>query len=228
MDNVNYYVDTLMAEIAGSDAGAHDNLLDVGGRIHFIREQKAMSLRKLAQLSGLSVNAISRIERGETSPTVSTLRMLATALEVPITEFFSQEKKLVTVFVKEEHRLRSGANGFMMESLGIGLENQILEPFLIRLHPNGATTPDPVTHSGQEFALCVEGRIDFQVAGTTYVLEPGDSLLFEASQPHCFLNRSDETATMVVVFASSEQNHVARRRHMNAVTSAQENGSERV
>lgn len=213
-----------MAEAAVTQNRDRENLLDVGGRVRHLREQRTMSLRVLAHQSGLSVNAISRIERGETSPTVSSLRMLATALEVPITEFFSQEKKLATVFVKEEQRLRSGANGFTMESLGIGLENQLLEPFLIRLNPGGPQMPDLVSHAGQEFALCVEGRIDFRIAGVSYLLEPGDSLLFEASQPHCFQNMGQERATMVVVFGSSEQNHVARRRHMDAVAPTQENG----
>lgn len=62
--------------------------LNVGQRIRRLREQRQLSLRALARLCGLSTNAISLIERGENSPTVSSLHALATALGVSITDFF--------------------------------------------------------------------------------------------------------------------------------------------
>lgn len=189
---------------------------NVGGRVRLLREQKGLSLRALAQKCGLSVNAISRIERGDTSPTVSSLQMLATALEVPITELFSDHTEHLTVFIPRDHRLRSKTNGIIMESLGFGLRNQQLEPFMILLNPEDDNMMDEVSHTGQEFVLCVEGKVEYSVGGSVYSLEEGDSLLFEASQPHCFRNAGDKRARMVLVFGATEGSHIARKRHLEA------------
>jgi transcriptional regulator with XRE-family HTH domain len=65
--------------------------MDVGSRLRQLRSERGKSMRALARDSGLSTNALSMIERGRTSPSVSTLYKLAEALEVPITAFFRME-----------------------------------------------------------------------------------------------------------------------------------------
>ena len=65
--------------------------VDVGQRLRQLREEQNISMRGLATKSGLSANALSMIERGKTSPSVSTLYKLSEALGVPITEFFNQQ-----------------------------------------------------------------------------------------------------------------------------------------
>ena len=65
--------------------------IDVGVQLRNLREERGISMRMLAKMSGLSANALSMIERGLTSPSVSTLNKLAAAMEVPITAFFHQE-----------------------------------------------------------------------------------------------------------------------------------------
>ena len=78
---------------------------NVGQQIRAIREKQEFSLRALAERCGLSVNAVSLIERGENSPTVSSLHLLATALDVPITDFFREEHEQTIVFVEPAQRL---------------------------------------------------------------------------------------------------------------------------
>ena len=98
-----------------------DNKYNVGQRLKAIREQQGLSLRALSELCGLSINSISQIERGGNSPTVSTLQRLATALKLPITDFFLEETRQTSIFVEHETGLRLQRNGVLMESLGIGL-----------------------------------------------------------------------------------------------------------
>jgi transcriptional regulator with XRE-family HTH domain len=187
---------------------------NVGLRIRRLRERQGLSLRALAGRSGLSINAISLIERGENSPTVSSLHLLATALGVPITDFFEAEHEQVTVHVKPEHRLRSYTNGIKMESLGIGLRNQQLEPFLMTVEPGAGDIDMPITHPGEEFVHCLKGEIEYCVGDQRYELEVGDSLLFQATQPHCFHNGSGLPAVFLMVFQAGEHAHLARRRHL--------------
>lgn len=186
---------------------------NVGQRIRAIREERGWSLRALAERSGLSINAISLIERGENSPTVSSLHLLATALGVSIAEFFREEQEQTVVFVKPAGRLRSKANGIAMESLGIGLHNQQLEPFLIRVAAGAGNIEQPVSHPGEEFVYCLEGEIDYCVGDHIYSLEPGYSLLFEAAIPHCFHNRTQMPALLMMIFYAGESGHLARRLH---------------
>src|SRR4030042_2705083 len=101
----------------------------VGFRLRELRDRQGLSLRALAERCGLSINAISQIERGENSPTVSTLHRLATALNLPITDFFQSEVRQTVIYTKQDTGLRSQTAGAVMESLGIGLSNQQLEPF---------------------------------------------------------------------------------------------------
>ncbi len=173
---------------------------NVGGRIRSLRASQGLSLRLLAQRSGLSTNAISLIERGQNSPTVSSLHQLATALEVPITAFFEDVREQATVYVRREGRLRSDGGGISMESLGIGLPNQKLAPFLVTLRPGAGNTDAPISHSGEELVYVLAGEINYRVADESYRLRMGDSLLFEAGQPHSMANPGTLPADMVLVF----------------------------
>jgi transcriptional regulator with XRE-family HTH domain len=184
---------------------------NVGQCIRSIREQRGWSLRALAERSGLSINAISLIERGENSPTVSTLHLLATALDVCIADFFTEEDQQVAVFVRPAFRLRSEAEGIVMESLGIGLQNQELEPFLLTIAAGSGNIGQPIDHPGEEFVYCLEGEIDYFVGDTVYNLEPGCSLLLEATTPHCFCNPAQQPALLVMVYHAGASGHLARR-----------------
>ena len=187
---------------------------NVGLRLRMLRERQGLSLRALAEQCGLSINAISQIERGEHSPTVSSLHLLAKSLKVPITAFFEDAREQMTVFVKHDQRIRSQSDGFVMESLGIGLADQQLEPFLVVVEPGVQNATDPITHSGEEFVYCVEGRIDYRVQNELYQLEVGDSLLFEAAQPHCFHNSGEKTATLILIFQTAQGSQMAGRQHL--------------
>ncbi len=189
----------------------------VGRRIRAIREQHKLSLRALAEQCRLSVNAISLIERGENSPTVSSLHALATALGVRIADFFEEtQEEASVVLVRREQRLGTQEHGCLMESLGLGLQNQQIEPFLVTIAPADGEISEPILHPGQEFVYCLEGEVHYRVGVQTYTLRAGDSLMFDATQPHGFWNMGTVPARMVLVFQSAEDVHLARKRHLAA------------
>ncbi|HRQ40758.1 MAG TPA: cupin domain-containing protein [Chloroflexota bacterium] len=192
------------------------SIMPVGQRLRTLREQQGLSLRALAEQCGLSVNAISLIERGETSPTVSSLHQLATALGVPITSFFEDQQTQAVVFTRPSTRLRSEANGVVLESLGIGLRQQQLEPFHITIAPGAGNLDQAVTHAGEEFVYCLSGQIEYHIGGRLFLLEAGSSLLFEASLPHCFCNSGDGPAELIMLFYAGASNHLVRTLHMEA------------
>ena len=177
-----------------------DEKMMVGQRIRELRTGQELSLRALAALSNLSTNAISLIERGDNSPTVSSLHSLATALAVPITAFFEQQVDGLVIHLKNNSRPASETAGVRMESLGNGLPNQQLEPFLMTIEPGGSSTSSQITHSGEELVYVLGGSLICRINEEEYKLEKGDSLLFLASQPHIYRNQTKKPAQIVIIF----------------------------
>ena len=195
---------------------AHESL-NVGRRMRALREQNGLSLRALAEACDLSVNAISMIERGESSPRVSSLHLLAQALNVRITEFFESEDRCSVVLVRKHERPRTGSDGLSLESVGSGIRNQQLEPFVVTVGSrvsSGAT----IEHPGEEFVHCLRGRLEYAVAGETFMLEAGDSLLFDAAQPHSFRNTGDKDAEILLVLQAADGTGIGTARHMQIPT----------
>jgi uncharacterized cupin superfamily protein len=102
-----------------------------------------------------------------------------------------------------------------MENLAEGLSNQCMEPFLVTLQPGAGTGADPVVHLGEEFVFCLEGEIEYRVAGQAYHLKAGDSLTFQANQPHCWCNLGDSPAKLLLVFHAADESQKWWRQHLN-------------
>jgi len=186
----------------------------VGPQIRKLRNERGLSLRALAELCGISANAISLIERGKNSPTVSSLHQLARALNVPITDFFENEVAQRTVLVKRNQGIRYRNESVHLENLGAGLRNQQLEPFRLTIASVSESCEEPVSHPGQEFIYCLDGTIEYYVNGQQYFLEAGDSLLFHASQQHCWRNTKQEPATILLIFQVANDQHLAHLSHL--------------
>lgn len=194
------------------------NQLDIGARIRELRTERQLSLRALAERSGLSVNAISRIEHGESSPTVSSLLRLAGALNVHIKDFFDPGPEQSTIVVRRDQRLRSSGEGALIESLGVGLPGQMLEPFLMTIEPGAFGLEEPCQHPGEEFVHCLQGEVEYRVGEAWYRLGQGDSLLFLADQEHLCKNTSGSTAVVLIILASVDQDKgLSRQQHLMTV-----------
>ena len=187
----------------------------VGRRIRELRQRRGLTQRTLAQACDLSANAIGLIERGESSPSVSTLHRLALALDVPIADLFAETDEKTVVLTKKSHRLQAQRDQIQMENLAAGLSDQCMEPFLVTLLPGVGRGADPVVHLGEEFVFCLEGRVEYRVADHVYQLEPADSLMFQANQPHCACNPHAEPARLLMVFHAAEEAQKWWQQHLN-------------
>lgn len=183
-----------------------DNTIEVGAALRALREARQLSIRALAEQSGLAVNTLSLIENGKTSPSVSTLQRLATTLDVPITAFFEREMPVSqVVYTRAEQRARVAFDQGTLEDLGAGMADCPVEPFLVTLAPGASSGMDMITHTGHEFVLCLTGHIAYTVGQQRYRLKPGDSLLFEAHEPHRWQNVHSARSEMLVLFCPSRE-----------------------
>src|SRR3990172_2789462 len=112
-------------------------------RLKAHRERQGMSLRALAAKSGLSINAVSRIERGDSSPTVASLARMAEALGIPIGAFFEAPPAPAAAVLRRDRRPRTEAEGVLLENLAPGAPDPRLEPGLLTLVPPAGTPPPP-------------------------------------------------------------------------------------
>ncbi len=180
--------------------------VDVGVRLRDLREERNLSMRALARMSGLSANALSMIERGKSSPSVSTLYKLAEAMEVPITCFFRTETpQNDIVFRKANSRTRIPFHRGLWE--GLGGENFAghVEPFMLTLESGANSGRFPMIHSGHEFVMCLRGQLEYQVENQYFLLEPGDTLLFAAELKHQWRNPGQTVANAVFVLAGFKE-----------------------
>jgi transcriptional regulator with XRE-family HTH domain len=188
--------------------------INVGERLRIIRTGLGLSIRALAELSRLNVNTLSLIENGRTSPSVGTLQQLALSLHIPVTEFFETDqgdKKVVHQI--NGHRPRAAFTHGTMEDLGAGMPRFGAEPLIVTLEPKADSGKTPIVHTGREFVYCLEGVIAYTVDTDTYILEAGDSLLFEAYLPHRWKNSNDKPARALLVLCPMDERDQPTERH---------------
>jgi transcriptional regulator with XRE-family HTH domain len=185
--------------------------VNVGERLRELREARNISMRALAARSGLSANALSMIERGRASPSVSTLYKLADALGVSITSFFGSEvEKKQVIFLKANERPHVSFTRGVFEGLGGEQFVGRIEPFLLTLESNANSGPRSMTHTGQEFVFCLRGQLEYQVERQIFQLSAGDSLLFAAHLKHRWKNVGGTVVTALILiscFEEGEQPH---------------------
>jgi transcriptional regulator with XRE-family HTH domain len=191
--------------------------MDVGDRLRQLRQERGRSMRSLARLSGLSTNALSMIERGRTSPSVSTLYKIADALEVPITAFFRQEPpKQEIVFRQANERRRVVIPRGVWEGLGGEAFTGRVEPFMLTLQAGASSGPFGMLHSGSEFVICLGGQVEYEVEGQRFTLNPGDSLIFAAQLRHRWRNASSTPATVLIILSGFEQGEHPSEFHLSS------------
>ncbi len=172
----------------------------LGLRIRELRVDRNLSLKRTAELSGLNINTLSLVENGKTSPSVSTLQQLAKALKVPISVFFDSEpEKLHVVYTQKAKRPQSNFGQTQMENLGKDLCCNVVQPFVVTIHPGSGSGEQAIVHTGHEFVYCLTGQVLYTVDNLDYLLEPGDSLVFEAHLPHRWINPSQEKSQLILV-----------------------------
>ena len=188
--------------------------INVGKRLRTLRGERGLSIRGLAGKSGLAVNTLSLIENGKTSPSVSTLQQLAEALKVPITAFFKpdMEQKFV-VHTPLAERPHNEIEKALLQDLGAGLATRAVQPLVVTLKKGGGSGTMPIVHTGYEFVYCLNGRILYTIDGQPYLLNPGDSLLFESHLPHRWENVDMEDSQILLVLYPTDLRDRVTDRH---------------
>jgi transcriptional regulator with XRE-family HTH domain len=180
----------------------------VGPRVKALREAMSLSLRDLAERSGVSAPMLSQVERGETSPTLQIAGRIAAGLELRLSQLLRlDEGGAVTVVRRADRRQGPGrAKGHRYEILTPPLPGQRAELSRHTL-ATGAVTGgpgDPPMHEpgSRETALVESGTVTLVCDGSRLDLSAGDCVTFDADLPHHFENPGPAEAVLLAIVSA--------------------------
>jgi XRE family transcriptional regulator, regulator of sulfur utilization len=178
----------------------------LGARVRALREAMDLSLRDLAERSGVSAPMLSQVERGETSPTLQVAGRIARGLELRLSQLLRLDEDGAVTVVRRAERRKGGRGGHSYEIVTPPLPGQRAEVSCHRLAP-GATTGgpgDPPIHEpgARETALVQRGRTRLVFDDQAVDLAEGDCVTFDADLPHHFENPTEEEAVLLAVVSA--------------------------
>jgi transcriptional regulator with XRE-family HTH domain len=185
---------------------AMETQIHIGPRVRALREAMDLSLRDLAERSGVSAPMLSQVERGETSPTLSVASRIAAGLELRLSQLLRLDESSPVTIVRAGEGRRAGAEGHSVEILTAPLPGQRAELSRHVLAPRASTggPGDPPMHEAgsRETALVERGSVVLVVDAERYELRAGDCVTFDADLTHHFENPGEEEAALLAVVSA--------------------------
>ena len=178
----------------------------VGGRVRALRDSMGLSLRDLAERSGVSAPMLSQVERGETSPTLAIAGRIAAGLDLTLSQLLRLDESEHVVVIRAGEGRTHERRGHRVEELTPPLPGQRADVSRHGLEPGASTggPADPPIHEpgARETAVVLTGELTLVVDGEDRVLDAGDAVTFDADIPHHFENRGARPAEFVAVVAA--------------------------
>jgi transcriptional regulator with XRE-family HTH domain len=178
----------------------------VGSRVKSLREAMDLSLRDLAERSGVSAPMLSQVERGDTSPTLAVAKKIAAGLDLTLSQLLRLDEDRHVVVVRAGERRTRRKRGHKVAELTAPLPGQRADVSEHTLAPGAATgaSDDPPVHEpgSRETAVVLEGAVELFIDGRRTELMEGDSVTFDADLPHHFENNASSEARLIAVVAA--------------------------
>jgi transcriptional regulator with XRE-family HTH domain len=178
----------------------------VGSRVRSLREAMDLSLRDLAERSGVSAPMLSQVERGDTSPTLAVAQKIAAGLDLTLSQLLRLDEDRHVVVVRAGERRSRRRRGHKVEELTPPLPGQRADVSVHTLAPGAATgaPDDPPVHEpgSRETTVVLEGIAELYIDGQRHELTEGDSVTFDADLAHHFENNGESDARLIAVVAA--------------------------
>jgi len=173
----------------------------IGEGIRRERLRRGLTLAQLATQVNLTVSAVSQIERGASDPSISSLRRISQAFDVPMFQFLvgTLPREIV---VRRDRRTRMTFPDRSLEYELVSADTSgEFEVLSLTIAPGGSTGPAPNRHASEECSVVLRGAVVAEVSGQRYDLEAGDSIKIHRALPHRFLNTSETEAEILIIIS---------------------------
>jgi transcriptional regulator with XRE-family HTH domain len=178
-----------------------DVIASIGPKLRALRQQKSLSLKQLADRSGVSAAAIHKIERNNMVPTITTLMRLATALNRSVAWFVSEDehedRPAALVRARDRRPVFTSKTGLDLEGISGPYGRFLIAGALARVEPGATSGRAPMEHLGEELVYVLEGSIEFEVDGERFALRRGDALHFRTDRPHRWQNPGERPSRLL-------------------------------
>ena len=188
--------------------------IDLGRNVFNIRKLYNMTIRELAEASGVTASLVSQIERGVANPSISTLKAISDATGEPLYNFFlpSMEEARDSLINRADSRNRfvlspveggvsDRPDGYVCERI-TAIKDCSLEMLRISLPPHSANGAKARLHKGDEVSYLEKGTLKLWLGDQLEELHERDSVTIPANTPHQWINESDETAILVLAVST--------------------------
>jgi len=162
-----------------------------------IREDKKLSLDKVAKMTGVSKSMLGQIERGESNPTITTVWKIANGLKVSFTSLLNQHQSDTVIVTKDDVEPLIADNGrYKLYPFFPYEDGRRFEMYKVEIEKGGYLSAEPHGQETYEFITVFHGEITIRVADEEYTVKQGDSIRFRADKPHAYHN-SGEALTRI-------------------------------
>ena len=165
-----------------------------------LRQERSLTLGQLSKISGVSKAMLSDIEKGGGNPTINTIWKIANGLNVPYTRLMDGVEKETTVVRKSEPEVQTGESGnYRVYCYFKSTPVRNFELFYAELDSDSSNTSIGHSKKSQEYIYIISGELTVHTYTGEYALGAGDSLMFDSSQNHAYINRGSKTAAFMVI-----------------------------
>lgn len=173
--------------------------LMIGGKLKQLRLDKKLSIAELSRLSDVSTGLISQIERDLVVPSVTSLWRLAKALDTNINYFFYEEPHEEQLIIRKgSHRtIVTQHDSSFYKLLHTNRDDRALDMMVITLKAGYTYDKKPLCHEGEECGYVLKGSLTVYLNGKDYILHEGDSIYFNSTLPHKYINNGDEDCVSI-------------------------------
>lgn len=165
-----------------------EQLKQIGERLRGLRDVLDIEPQEVADLCGITLEHYLQMESGEGELSVANLQKIAKEYGVELNVLlFGEEPHMSTYFLTRKGQGLSveRRKAYHYESLASGFRGRKADPFIVTVEPKPEDTPrESNSHPGQEFNMVLEGSLELTIGQKTLILEEGDSIYFDATQPH--------------------------------------------
>lgn len=174
--------------------------LIIAGNLKQIREDRKLSLEKVADITGVSKSMLGQIERGESNPTINTIWRIATGLKVSFTSLISFPQVEATVVHKSDVEPLIEDNGkYRVYPVFPYEDGRRFEMYIVEIEEGGYYSTDTQGERTQEFISVVDGELTVSTNNKEYTLLQGDSITFRADKPHAYHNSGNGLTRLSMV-----------------------------
>lgn len=182
-----------------------DNIKEIAYRLYGLRDSLDLTAEEMADSCGVSHELYTMYESGDSDIPVSFLLRVANTFGLELTTLFSgNEPKMDKYYVT---RAGHGAKvertaAYNYQDIAAGFSCRKMEPFIVTVDPSDQKKPMTInTHEGQEFNYLLEGQMEISIDGHSVILNPGDSIMFDAGRPHGMRTVGNETVRFLAIIS---------------------------